>query len=61
MGLKSDFRLLVEVMVVEGMRRWWSHHRRLPRYFNIFNAVAVIIVVYLLFFDITGENGTTLS
>ncbi|KAF5755713.1 putative MFS transporter superfamily [Helianthus annuus] len=31
------------------------------RYFNIFNAVAVVIAVYLLIFDITGEHGTTLS
>ncbi|KAM0013534.1 putative MFS transporter superfamily [Helianthus debilis subsp. tardiflorus] len=31
------------------------------QYFNIFNAVAVIIAVYLLIFDITGEHGTTLS
>ncbi|KAD4982075.1 hypothetical protein R6Q59_001671 [Mikania micrantha] len=31
------------------------------RYFGIFNAVAVVIAVYLLIFDITGEHGTTLS
>ncbi|KAK9051923.1 hypothetical protein SSX86_028551 [Deinandra increscens subsp. villosa] len=31
------------------------------RYFAIFNVVAVIIAVYLLIFDITGEHGTTLS
>ncbi|KAI3795528.1 hypothetical protein L1987_38183 [Smallanthus sonchifolius] len=31
------------------------------RYFNIFNVLAVVIAVYLLIFDITGEHGTTLS
>jgi hypothetical protein len=31
------------------------------RYFGIFNVVAVVIAVYLLIFDITGEHGTTLS
>lgn len=31
------------------------------RYFAIFNVLAVIIAVYLLIFDITGDHGTTLS
>ncbi|KAK1434268.1 hypothetical protein QVD17_00004 [Tagetes erecta] len=31
------------------------------RYFAIFNIVAVVIAVYLLIFDITGQHGTTLS
>lgn len=31
------------------------------RYFNIFNVLAVIIAVYLLTFDITGEHGSALS
>ncbi|XP_076901069.1 protein NUCLEAR FUSION DEFECTIVE 4-like [Bidens hawaiensis] len=31
------------------------------RYFGIFNVIAVVIAVYLLIFDITGEHGTTLS
>ncbi|KVI04100.1 protein NUCLEAR FUSION DEFECTIVE 4-like [Cynara cardunculus var. scolymus] len=31
------------------------------RYFNIFNVLAVVIAVYLLTFDITGDHGTKLS
>lgn len=31
------------------------------RYFGIFNVLAVIIAVYLLIFDITGDHGPTLS
>ncbi|KJU81244.1 hypothetical protein N619_00135, partial [Ectopseudomonas oleovorans] len=31
------------------------------RYFGIFNAVAVVIAVYLLAYDVTGTHGTVLS
>lgn len=31
------------------------------RYFSVFNVIAVIIAVYLLFFDISGKHGQFVS
>lgn len=38
-----------------------SEEKEETRYFGIFNAVAVIVAVYLLAFDVTGNHGRVLS